>query len=105
VEAAVAIDDQGGRGDAHPFSQLRFPPRATRGINAERFIQRRNEDSAPVVRGKRHGVADGALAGIAGVAAPRRWKCCHSDIARVRRARRRPSLQRRVADVGGIGST
>jgi hypothetical protein len=76
-DAAVSIDSQGWTAEMRiPFSQLRFPSsdRDAWGINAERFIQRRNEsDWLQLVPKKENGNASrmAHLTGITGISAPR----------------------------------
>jgi Domain of unknown function (DUF5916)/Carbohydrate family 9 binding domain-like len=76
-DAVVSIDAQGWTAEMRiPFSQLRFPSseRDAWGINAERFIQRRNESAwLQLVPKKENGNASrmAHLTGITGISAPR----------------------------------
>ncbi len=76
-DAVVAVDAQGWTAEMRiPFSQLRFPSseRDAWGINAHRFIQRRNESVwLQLVPKKENGNASrmAHLTGITGIAAPR----------------------------------
>jgi hypothetical protein len=76
-DAAVSVDAEGWTAEMRiPFSQLRFPSseRDAWGINAERFIQRRNESAwLQLVPKKENGNASrmAHLVGVTGLSAPR----------------------------------
>jgi uncharacterized protein DUF5916/cellulose/xylan binding protein with CBM9 domain len=79
-DAAVSIDEQGWSAEMRiPFSQLRFPSadRDAWGINAQRIIQRRNEEDwlQPTPK-KENGLVSrmAHLTGITGIAAPRQFE-------------------------------
>ncbi len=79
-DAAVLVDESGWSAEMRiPFSQLRFPSseRDAWGINAERFIQRRNESAwLQLVRKTESGNVSrmAHLAGVTGVSAPRQFE-------------------------------
>lgn len=79
-DAAVSVDGAGWSVEMRiPFSQLRFPSseRDAWGINAERFIQRRNESAwLQLVRKTENGNASrmAHLVGVTGVSAPRQFE-------------------------------
>jgi hypothetical protein len=86
--AAVSIDSEGWSAEMRiPFSQLRFP-RAERdawGINAARFIQRRNEsDWLQLVPKKESGLASrmAHLVGIRGIRPPKQFEIAPYTVAR-----------------------
>ena len=87
-DAAVSIDQEGWVAEMRiPFSQLRFPrsERDTWGINASRFIQRRNEtDWLQLVPKKESGLASrmAHLVGVQGVHAPRQFELVPYTVAR-----------------------
>jgi uncharacterized protein DUF5916/cellulose/xylan binding protein with CBM9 domain len=87
-EAAVSIDAEGWIAEMRiPFSQLRFPRSAREawGVNAARFIQRRNEsDWLQLVPKKESGLASrmGHLTGVSGVRAPRQFEIAPYTVAR-----------------------
>jgi len=87
-EAAVSVDAEGWIAEMRiPFSQLRFPrsARDAWGINAARFIQRRNEsDWLQLVPKKESGLASrmGHLNGVSGIRAPRQFEIAPYTVAR-----------------------
>jgi uncharacterized protein DUF5916/cellulose/xylan binding protein with CBM9 domain len=87
-DAAVSTDGEGWSAEMRiPFSQLRFPRRARDawGINASRFIQRRNEtDWLQLVPKKENGLASrmAHLVGVQGVHAPRQFEIVPYTVAR-----------------------
>jgi hypothetical protein len=87
-EAAVSIDDEGWSAEMRiPFSQLRFPrtEREAWGVNASRFIQRRNEtDWLQLVPKTENGVASrmAHLTGVHGIRAPRQFELAPYSVAR-----------------------
>lgn len=87
-EAEVSVDSEGWIAEMRiPFSQLRFP-RAERdawGINAARFIQRRNEsDWLQLVPKKENGLASrmAHLTGVRGIRPPRQFEVAPYTVAR-----------------------
>lgn len=87
-DAAVSVDAEGWNAEMRiPFSQLRFP-RAERdawGINAARFIQRRNEsDWLQLVPKKENGLASrmAHLTGVSGIRPPRQFEIAPYTVAR-----------------------
>ena len=87
-DAAVSIGPDGWTAEMRiPFSQLRFP-RAERdawGINASRFIQRRNETAwLQLVPKKENGLASrmAHLTGVRGIRAPRQFELVPYTVAR-----------------------
>lgn len=87
-DAAVSIDTEGWTAEMRiPFSQLRFPvsERDAWGVNASRFIQRRNETAwLELVPKKENGLASrmAHLTGMTGIAAPRQFEVLPYTIAR-----------------------
>lgn len=87
-DAAVSVDAEGWAAEMRiPFSQLRFPrtERDAWGINAARFIQRRNEsDWLQLVPKKDSGLASrmAHLTGVSGVRAPRQFEIAPYTVAR-----------------------
>jgi hypothetical protein len=87
-DAAVSVDGEGWSVEMRiPFSQLRFPSsdRDAWGINAARYIQRRNEtDWLQLVPKKENGLASrmAHLAGVTGIAAPRQFEMLPYTVAR-----------------------
>jgi hypothetical protein len=87
-DAAVSIDAEGWTAEMRiPFSQLRFPAseRDAWGINASRFIQRRNETAwLELVPKKESGLASrmAHLTGMNGIAAPRQFEVLPYTVAR-----------------------
>jgi hypothetical protein len=86
--AAVSVDAEGWSAEMRiPFSQLRFP-RAERdawGINAARFIQRRNEsDWLQLVPKKESGLASrmAHLTGVRGIRPPKQFEIAPYTVAR-----------------------
>ncbi len=87
-DAAVSVDDDGWTAEMRiPFSQLRFP-RAERdawGVNAARFIQRRNEsDWLQLTPKKENGLASrmAHLVGVRGIRAPKQFEVVPYTVAR-----------------------
>jgi uncharacterized protein DUF5916/cellulose/xylan binding protein with CBM9 domain len=87
-DAAVSVDSEGWVAEMRiPFSQLRFPrtERDAWGINAVRFIQRRNEsDWLQLVPKKESGLASrmAHLTGVSGIRAPRQFEITPYTVAR-----------------------
>jgi hypothetical protein len=87
-DAAVSIDSQGWTAEMRiPFSQLRFPAaeRDAWGINAARYIQRRNEEAwLQLVPKKENGLASrmAHLVGVTGITAPRQFEVLPYTVAR-----------------------
>ncbi|MBI4477218.1 MAG: carbohydrate binding family 9 domain-containing protein [Acidobacteria bacterium] len=87
-DAAVSVDDEGWTAEMRiPFSQLRFPrgEHDAWGINAARFIRRRNETSfLQLVPKKENGLASRMthLTGITGIDPPRNLEVLPYTVAR-----------------------
>jgi hypothetical protein len=87
-EAAVTIDAEGWSAEMRiPFSQLRFPTseRDAWGVNAQRYIQRRNEEAwLQLVPKKENGLASrmAHLTGIRGIDPPRQFEVMPYTVGR-----------------------
>ena len=87
-DATVSVDDQGWTAEMRiPFSQLRFSSADAGiwGINAERFIQRRNESAwLQLVPKKENGMVSrmAHLTGVTGIPAPRQLELLPYTMAR-----------------------